>query len=140
MIRFIIFNAILFGSCGYALLKGTRDARIVAVTCLVATFASYPFISHYASVETSVMAVDFLTFAAFTAVALQSDRFWPLWISGLQLTTGVGHLVKAMDADLIPIAYAVALRMWSYPIQIILAVAVWRSQRRGAEPEDLRPA
>jgi hypothetical protein len=140
MIRFIVFNTLLFGSCGYALLKGTRDARIVAITCLVATFASYPFMSYYASVEASVMAVDVLTFLTFTAVALRSDRFWPLWISGLQLTTSVGHLVKALDASLIPIAYAVALRLWSYPIQIILAVAVWRGRRRDGKASDLTTA
>lgn len=140
MIRFIVFNTILFGSCGYALLKGNRDARIVAIVCLIATFASYPFISYYARLEASVMAVDILTFLAFTAVALRSDRFWPLWISGLQLTTSVGHLVKVMDASLIPIAYAVALRMWSYPIQIILAAAVWRGQRRQAKASDLHAA
>jgi hypothetical protein len=74
--------------------------------------------------------VDILTFCAFTAVALKSDRFWPLWISGLQLTTSFGHLLKAWESQMVPIAYAIALRSWSYPIQIILAVAVWRSQRR----------
>jgi len=38
-----------------------------------------------------------------------------------------------------PLAYAAALRFWSYPILIILAIAVWRSQRR-ARREGLVPA
>lgn len=130
MARLIIFNALLLGSCAYALLRGTRDAQIVAVVTLAASMASYALVSRYAQVEFGVLAVDVLTFLAFTAVALKSDRFWPLWISGLQLTTSFGHLIKAWEDQLVPIAYAVALRSWSYPIQIILAVAVWRSQRR----------
>ena len=130
MIRLIIFNVLLLGSCAYALLRGTRDAQIVAVVTLAASMASYALVSRYAQVEFGVLAVDILTFLAFTAVALKSDRFWPLWISGLQLTTSFGHLLKAWEDQLVPIAYAVALRSWSYPIQIILAVAVWRSQRR----------
>ena len=130
MIRLIIFNALLLGSCGYALLCGTRDAKIIAIVTLVASFATLLLFRTYSEVETGVLAVDVLTFLAFTAVALKSDRFWPLWISGLQLTTTFGHMLKAFEDQLVPIAYAVALRSWSYPIQIILAVAVWRSQQR----------
>jgi hypothetical protein len=130
MIRLIAFNLLLFGACGYALLRGKTDARIVALVCIVANFASYAVVSRYASVETGVLIVDLLTFLAFTCVALRSDRFWPLWISGLQLTTSLGHLTKAIETELMPLAYAAALRFWSYPILIILAVGVWRSQRR----------
>jgi hypothetical protein len=130
MIRVILFDLLLFGACGYALLRGRTDARIVAVVCIVANFASYAVVSRYAAVETGVLIIDLLTFLAFTAVALKSDRFWPLWVSGLQLTTSLGHVFKAIETDLMPLAYAAALRFWSYPILIILAVGVWRSQRR----------
>ena len=134
MIRLILFNLLLFGACGYALAKGSRDARIVAVVCLAANFASFaargPALTSYSSVQTGVMLVDVVTFAAFTFVALTSERFWPLWISGLQLTTSMGHLMKGMHSDLLPLAYAAALRFWSYPILLILAVAVWRHRQR----------
>lgn len=130
MVRLIIFNALLLGSCGYALLRGTRDAQIVAVTTLAASVASYFLASRYTGVEVGVLVVDILALLAFGAVALQSDRFWPLWITGLQLTTSFGHALRASHEQMVPIAYAVALRSWSYPIQIILIVAVWRSLRR----------
>ena len=130
MIRVILFDLLLFGACGYALLRGRTDAKIVAAVCIIANFTSYALVSNYASVETGVMAIDVLTFVAFTYVALTSDRFWPLWISGLQLTTSLGHLLKGVEVDLLPIAYAASLRFWSYPILIILAVGTWRSQRR----------
>jgi hypothetical protein len=140
MTRLILFNLLLFGSCGYALLRGTRDAQIVAVVTLLASFASFALFSRYTDVESGVLVVDLLTFAAFTAVALKSDRFWPLWISGLQLTTSLGHLIKAWEDQLVPLAYAIALRSWSYPIQIILAVAVWRSQRRDTPNHQTAPS
>jgi hypothetical protein len=130
MIRVILFDMLLFGVCGYALLRGKWDARIVAAVCVIANFASYAVVSKYASVETGVLIIDLLTFLAFTFVALRSDRFWPLWISGLQLTTSLGHLLKGLETDLVPIAYAAALRFWSYPILIILAVGTWRQHRR----------
>ena len=130
MARLILFNLLLFSACAYALLRGTRDARIIAVACLVAAFASYPLRGWYGSVELSVLIVDLLLFLVFTYVALGSDRYWPLWLAGLQLTGCLGHAMKAIEGNLLPMAYAVALRSWSYPILIILAVAVWRSDRR----------
>jgi len=87
--------------------------------CIIANFASLaargPATTSYSSVQTGVMVIDLATLAAFTAVALTSDRFWPLWISGLQLTTSMGHLMKGIHSDLLPLAYAAALRFWSYP-------------------------
>lgn len=143
MLRVIIFCGLLFGSCGYALLKGRSDARIVAAVCLAAVFASWafqsPVKSSYSTVEWGVLIVDVLAFIAFTLVALSSDRFWPLWVSGLQLTTILGHVFKAIDSSLLPLAYAVALRFWSYPILIIVAVAVLRSGRR-AKRDTLKPS
>ena len=130
MIRLIIWSVLLFGSCGYALLKGTRDAQIIALVTLAASMASYFMMSRYAGVEFGVLAIDVLVLLAFIAIALRSDRFWPLWIAGLQLTTTFGHALRAVEDQMVPIAYAVSLRFWSYPIQIILIVAVWRSVRR----------
>ena len=77
--------------------------------------------------------VDIATLAAFTYVALRSERFWPLWISGLQLTTSVAHFFKVIDPTLLPMAYSAAARIWSYPILVILAVGTWRSQRRARD-------
>lgn len=130
MLRIILFDLLLFGTCGYALLYGRQDARIIGAVCIAANFASYALVSRYDGVELGVLAIDLAVFAIFTAVALRSDRFWPLWVSGLQLTTALGHLLKAIEIDLVPIAYAVSLRFWSYPILIILAVATWRSRKR----------
>jgi len=129
MLRMILFHLLLFASCGYALWKGSRDARIVATTCLIATFASFP-IAAYGAVELNVVLVDLLVLASFLYVALQSDRFWPLWIAGLHVTTMVGHALMLLTGDMVPIAYAVALRLWAYPELIILAIAVWRHNQR----------
>lgn len=134
MERFILYHLLLFGACGYALLRGRTDARIVGAVFLVGNFVTYalrsPFGESYTSVETGIFAVDLFAFLAFTYAALISDRFWPLWVSGLQLTTSLGHVMKAVDLHLMPLAYAAALRFWGYPILIILAAGVWRSERR----------
>ena len=143
MLRLVFFTALLFGTCGYAFWRGRADERLAAAVCILASVASIalagPASLRYSEIELGVLAVDLLTLGAFTFIALRSDRFWPLWISGLQLTTTIAHLLKAVDPQLVPIAYAAAGRFWVYPILIILIVATWRgSRRRGthaAEPE-----
>lgn len=139
MLRLVIFNALLLGACGYAWFKGRADERLVAAICVIASIVSLIVISSFASLysglEVGVLIVDLITLGGFTFVALRSDRFWPLWISGLQLTTSVAHLLKVVDPTLLPIAYSAAARMWSYPILIILAVGTWRGQRRNSSPE-----
>jgi hypothetical protein len=134
MVRLIFFFALMAAACGYALLRGRTDARIVGAVFLVGTFATMGLRSSpaggYSSVESGIFAVDVVCLLAFTYAALISDRFWPLWVSGFQLTTIFGHLFKAVDSDLLPLAYAAALRFWGYPILIMLAVGVWRQQKR----------
>lgn len=134
MVRLLLFRTLMYGVCGYALIRGKADARIVATVFLVGDLATLalrsPLAQSYSSVETGIFLVDVLCLIAFIYTALISDRFWPLWVSGLQLTTSFGHVLKAIDASLLPIAYATALRFWSYPILIILWAGVWRSRRR----------
>jgi hypothetical protein len=140
MDRLIIYHVLLFGACGYALIRGKTDARIVALVFLIGNFATSALRSHvagtYSSVETEILVVDILGLLGFTYAAMISDRFWPLWVSGLQLTTSMGHVLKAVDENLLPLAYAAALRFWSYPILIILLVGTWREHRRWCEQRE----
>ena len=78
------------------------------------------------------MAVVLAVFLGFTWVALRSERFWPLWVAGLQLTAIFGHVLKAIDVDLFSRAYAAALVFWAYPMLLILALGTWRGRRRRA--------
>jgi hypothetical protein len=131
LIRLIVYNALLIGACGYAWFRGRSDERITAAACVIATFASFALVTElrFSGVEFGVLAVDLATLGVFVAVALRSERFWPLWVSGLQLTASVAHLLKLIEPSLMPFAYAAAETIWSYPILIILAVGTWRVRR-----------
>jgi len=144
MVRLILYYVLLFGACGYALWRGRVDARIVAAAFLVGNYATVALRSHphggYSSLESGIFAVDIACFLAFTYAAVISDRFWPLWVSGLQLTTSFGHVLKLVDSSLLPLAYAAALRFWGYPILMILAIGVWRSRHRLRGEREAAPA
>jgi hypothetical protein len=132
LLHVLFYNMLLIGACGYAWLGGRSDERITAATCVLATIASFALVTElrFSRVELGVLAVDLATAGVFVAVALRSAQFWPLWVSGLQLTSSLTHLLKAVQPNLMPFAYAAAEAIWSYPILIILAVATWRLRRQ----------
>ena len=133
--HWIIFWIVLLASCGYALWRGRKYERIAALVFISATVLS--ILGHsphgrYVAVEVSDLIVDSAVLVAVVAIALLSDRFWPLWAAGLQLVDSMSHVLKAIDIDLLPKVYGAAERFWSYPILLILFVGAWRQHRRSA--------
>ena len=128
MLNPIIYIVMLAAVAVYAFLRGRSEERYAAAICILATVATRvaisPLADRYSGVEIGV------TLAGFVAIALRTDRYWPLWVAGLQLTTLVAHLLKAIQLDLLPHAYAAAGRFWVYPIFLIIVVGTWRSHRR----------
>ena len=134
MLNPIIYHLLLIAVAAYAFLRGRGDERLAAAICVFATIATRLVLSptpeRYSGVEIGVLTVDFLTLVGFVVIALRTDRFWPLWVAGLQLTTMVAHMLKAVEIDLLPHAYAAAGRFWVYPIFLIIVVGTWRSHQR----------
>ena len=139
-----IFWMLLLLTCGYALWRGRKYEQLAAFICIAASVISVlaraPLHQRYAGIEIGDLIVDSAVLVSFVAIALRSDRFWPLWIAGLQLTISMSHLFKAIDSSLIPIAYAAAERFWSYPTLIIIAVGTWRQRRRHMTSPELGSA
>ena len=120
-----------------AFVWGKVDERMAAAICIVATIATKlvhtPLSSRFTHVEVGVMIVDLATLVGFTVIALRSERFWPLWVAGLQLTTIIAHIFKVVDLELVPKVYAAASRFWVYPIFLIIVVGTWRSHQRSRQ-------
>lgn len=134
MPHYLIFWAVLAVTCGYALLRGRRYEQYAALICIAASVISVvarsPLHHRYVGIEAGDLVIDTAVLLAFVAIALRSDRFWPLWVAGLQLTISMSHILKAINLHLMPQAYAAAERFWSYPTLMIIAVAAWRAHRR----------
>ena len=124
----LIFWTLLATSCIYAYWRGRWDERLAATVCLVATIATITLPAP-SQVENRELLIDLIMLAVFVLMALRSMRFWPLWVAGLQLTITTSHVMKAIEGNLIPQVYAMAERIWSYPILVILIVATWRGTR-----------
>ena len=84
-----LFRVLLALVALYALLRGRRDERQVGIIFVVGVIATElvlpPRQERFEGVETHLMLVDVAVFLGFSWVAIRSERFWPLWIAGLQL-------------------------------------------------------
>lgn len=144
MPRYVIFWIILLTACGYALVRGGRYERLAAILFLAATLVSV--LAHlslwagYRAINVGEVAVDCVVLITVVGIALVSDRFWPLWVAGLQLVSSMAHILKVITGDLPPWAYAVAERFWSYPILVILFIGAWRQHRRRLNESPHEPA
>jgi hypothetical protein len=136
MVTNVFFDSILLSGCGYAFWRGGPPERLGATIFVAAVVLTRVAISgagtRYSSVEVGVFVVDLLTLAALLALALFSNRLWPLWVTALHIIGTTGHAVRLVDPTLIRWAYAFVLAFWSYPMLLLLVLGTWNHQRRKA--------
>lgn len=134
--RIAIFLILQLGVCSYAYWRGAAPERIVATVMLAAVAANMSLaligpVAFY-GVELGIVLIDCAMLAALLGVALRAERFWPIWMTGLQAVALAAHLAKLASPAVMPVAYATMLAFWSYPMMAILAVGTFRHTRRMA--------
>jgi hypothetical protein len=134
MERVILFSLLQLGVSVYALAKGGGPERVVGLSLLIATALGLalqqPMVGRFVTVDWGVLAVDLGLLAVLVAVALNADRFWPLWVAAFHALGTGAHLVRGIDYGIEPVAYAILLASWSYPIILLLAVGTLRHGER----------
>jgi hypothetical protein len=127
-----VYDALLALVSVYTLLRGRSDERIAAAVCVAATIAAGLVDAARASVLNveGIALIDAGALAIFTTLALRSERFWPLWLAGLQLAAVYAHVLTALNFGLLPQELAPPANFWGYPIVLIIAAGTWRGSRR----------
>jgi hypothetical protein len=118
----------------FTTLRGGTPERLGSTILALGSAATVAALSTpatvYMSMESGVFLVDVMCSAAFLALALRSNRYWPLWIAGLQLIGTTAHAVKLVYPDVIPRAYAFVTVFWSYPMLLLIVLGTFRHQQR----------
>lgn len=142
MERVFLFALLQIGVSFYALARGGAPERVVGLSLLIAfgvtMLLQQPMVERFVAVQWGVLAVDLGLLAVLLAVALHADRFWPLWVAALHALGTGAHMVRGFDHGIEPVAYAILLASWSYPMVILLALGTLRhSERRKRHGHDL---
>lgn len=128
------YNALLIVCLLYAWRRGGSPekaaASLLAIFSFLSRAASFRWEVRYASVETGILIVDLVCMAAFVALALRADRYWPLWLAALQVAGTSAHVVKFLDPEITRTTYVFLLAIWAYPMIVLICVGTWRHQQR----------
>ena len=129
--RVFLFYLLLAGLVALAWWRGRFDERAAALLCVGGTaltvLVGNALDIHSSGFHLAAFAVDGAIFLAFLVIALRSERFWPIWVAGLQLTTVSVHLLMIFAPDLPGAIFGTALAFWSYPIILFIAIGAWRT-------------
>ncbi len=123
-------------TCGFAAWKGRAPERWGALFFYGAwllTIAVYN--PKGLATQWAIFGVDTVLLALLTALALRSDRFWPLFMAAFQLLTVLTHVGRALDSGLPWWAYHTAPQIWGYLMILSLLVGTlntWRERRQFA--------
>jgi len=134
-VSLIVFIALLFACCGYALWRGGAPERVAAglqVAAYAATLALNRLVdgSEYLRVAAGTAALDLLLLVALVLLAWRSTRFWPLWIAGWQAAAIIAHSAKMADPGMLPTGYAFLEQVWAYLMLPTTATGAWRHRCR----------
>ncbi|MET0308321.1 MAG: hypothetical protein ABW023_06400 [Sphingomonas sp.] len=117
----------------YAGFRGGTPERIAAAILVVATLASAlalgASVHRYMRTEIVTMWVDVAMTAAFLALALRAQRYWPMWVSMVQIDIVATHLVM-FSPETQPWSYWAMQALWSYPAPLLLAIGTLRHRQR----------
>jgi hypothetical protein len=119
------YNILLFGSIAFAAICGGRTGKAAALIFFIANSLSIwatSFSPDWEGTSYSMMLVDCLCFFALMALAITSNRYWPIWALGLQFISVVTHVATIIDPFIFPGIYDSLSGFWSIPI---LLVMVW---------------
>lgn len=142
MLRIALFLIILLVALGYALKKGGTPEKMMAailIAMLVSDQALHLFVPvQFATIDTGHLVIDFGAAAATIALAMVAYRFWPMVAAMLQTLPLLGHLSRAMEMSMHPIAYLTMQVAASWLLPPLLVLATWRHQQRlrlrGSDP------
>lgn len=108
---------------------GGRDEQLAAMAFIVATLATRQVHANYEHTELMVLVVDSGLLIALVALALKSDRFWPMYAAAFQLVGTVVHVASLTEKGDFAWAYAVGLIFWSYAVMAALMAGTWLEGR-----------
>lgn len=99
----------------FAMLRGDAPERAMALAMLCQVpillveqmlFGWRDPATSYQQLELGMLVVDLVSLTLYAGIATRANRVYPLLIAGAQLVAVMGHVVRAMNDDLVPRAYA----------------------------------
>jgi len=117
----VIYGSVVGGRTG-------RAGSAIFVGATVLTAAGAMLDPTWASTSYAVFAVDAACLFLLLALAMHSNRFWPIWAVGFQTVAVATHVATLLIPEIVPKAYYAMLSFWSIPILWVMAVGTHKDR------------
>jgi len=127
MIVALLFWGLTLTCCGFAAGYGGWAGRWIAglyVAACLGTLAALLTQLDWHHTHYAIFAVDTALLVALIAVALRSDRWFPVWFAGFHLVAVISHLASIVAPGFAPKIYFLLQGFWSVPMLFTLALGV----------------
>lgn len=127
-----VFIFTLLLCVAYASLFGGKTGRAGSLIFALATaftILGARWDPTWASTSYAVFAVDSGCLLLLAALAINSNRFWPIWAVGFQMVAVATHLATLWLPDIVPKAYQAILAFWSIPILWVMVMGTRKDRR-----------
>ncbi|MCZ4341357.1 hypothetical protein O4H52_07075 [Sphingomonadaceae bacterium G21617-S1] len=135
-LRQILYGVLMWGVFIYALRRGEWAERLAAGSTVAAAYltvvAYSPVAVRFQRVETLVLLIDAGLVILFLIISLRSHKFWPLWLTAIQMLTVFAHLSPFVP-HMLPWGYWRAGAVWGWLKLIVLALVIHRAQATGTD-------
>lgn len=132
MLRGAIYLTLLIAFVLLSVMKGDYEERRVAIALLFASVASLAAViieqRYFEGINITMFFVDVIFLLYLFSISLYSEKYWPLWVSSLQILNATIHLVILLIPDTLPRAYAVSQGIWSYFQMLIVSFCIIKKQ------------
>lgn len=137
------FLALFVFSVIFVALCGTRWERLGIGVVFIGSLATLAVAvieaQDWTATVYSVLFVDLTGLLAFGYIALRSDRFWPLWVTGMQLAQLTTHMAKMASPSIVPKAYENGLAVWSWLQILVIVLATWHLRQKVQRAKAAKP-
>ncbi len=131
-----IWLVMMFAVSGFALWRGGKPERMVAISNVLAWFLT-PIAQNHQDLfdpQWGMLGVDVAFLAVLLGMALRYDRVWLLFATAFQLLGVVIHLAIVVDPSLRSLVYLRGLVIWSYMVLASLAAGSLAAAKRARRP------
>ncbi len=118
----VVYGSVMGGRTGQA-----GSAIFVGATAFTAAGAMLD--PTWTSTSYAVFAVDSACLFLLVALAIHSNRFWPIWAVGFQTVAVATHVATTLIPEIVPKAYYALLSFWSIPILWVMAVGTYKDRK-----------
>ena len=127
MLIALLFWGLTLTCCGFAAGFGGWAGRWIAglyVAACLGTLAAFLLETDWHHTNYATFAVDLVLLVGLIAVALRSDRWFPVWFAGFHLVAVISHLASLAAPGFAPKIYFLLQSFWSVPMLFTLALGV----------------